>query len=347
VLASRRTRRRAAAWRTWVGAIAMSPIWWSACQGVALDVFRNNFVELGRTAADIARGRAERLTDEFLVELERRLPAGLQAASDPDMQRALFNAQSEYACSGEADLQNALVDLLVDRAAETGRGTRTVVLNEAITSAPKLTTAQRRAIAVCFITKYTGWRAPLNVDHFYAVDVDQNILRLADELPRHQSAYQHIDYVGAGSVGIGDVSLGRALLAHAPGCFTRGFTREEFPTLQDLLDDGRLIGPCIRDDSRFQILVMHPDQIEGLATAAGMADRANDLAAAFPRGQLAHLEIEDELVSRLPQAAELLDAWRNTALKDLTLTSVGIAIGHGYWRRVTSGTPPLSIWITD
>jgi hypothetical protein len=181
---------------------------------IALDVFRNNFVELGRTAADIARGRAERLTDEFLVELARRVPAGFQAASDPDMQRALFNAQSEYACCGESDLQNALVDLLVDRAAETGRGTRTVVLNEAITSAPKLTTAQRRAIAVCFMTKYTGWRGPLNLDHFYALDVCQNILRLADELPRHQSAYQHIEYVGAGSVGIGQTSLGQALLAH-------------------------------------------------------------------------------------------------------------------------------------
>jgi hypothetical protein len=80
--------------------------------------------------------------------------------------------------------------------------------------------------------------------------------------------------------------------------------------------------------SRFQIPVMHPDEIVGLATAAGMADRAKDLAAAFPRGQLAHLEIEDELVSRLPQAPELLDAWRNTSLKNLTLTSVGIAIGQ-------------------
>jgi len=44
--------------------------------------------------------------------------------------------------------------------------------------------------------------------------------------------------------------------------------------------------------------------------------------------------IKAELVARVPESAELFDVWENSPLKNLTLTSVGLALGHGYWRRL-------------
>src|SRR5918999_2351247 len=114
---------------------------------IALDVFHRNFLQLQGLAEDVARGRAEKITNEFLKQLQDRNPAALESSKDPDMQLALFSAQREYARSGDADLEQVLVDLLVDRASEQHPGLRTIVLNEAITAAPKLTEDQRRAVA--------------------------------------------------------------------------------------------------------------------------------------------------------------------------------------------------------
>ena len=113
---------------------------------VALDVFRANFLELQGIAADVARARAEAITEAFISHLQDRSPQALQAAANPDMQRALFAAQREYACSGDADLEQALVDLLVERAERADRSIEAIVLNEAINSVPKLTPAQRRRL---------------------------------------------------------------------------------------------------------------------------------------------------------------------------------------------------------
>jgi hypothetical protein len=49
----------------------------------------------------------------------------------------------------------------------------------------------------------------------------------------------------------------------------------------------------------------------------------------------------------VPESAELFDVWDNPPLKNLTLTSVGLALGHGYWRRLTNTAAPLRIWIPE
>jgi hypothetical protein len=62
---------------------------------------------------------------------------------------------------------------------------------------------------------------------------------------------------------------------------------------------------------------------------------------------MTHDEIREELLRHVPESAGLIDLWDNTALKQLHLTSVGLAIGHGYWRRATEIDAPLGIWLGD
>jgi len=171
---------------------------------IALSLFQQNFLELRGLAEDVARGRAEKITTDFLRALEERAPLALGSASDPDMQRAIFEAQREYACSGDNDLEAVLVDLLVDRASEPGRETRTIVLNEAITAAPKLTQQQRRAIAVCFLVKYTRWTGRADVVTFYEQYIRGNLLPLAEDadetggLPAHRVRRSRLDWYRLG-----------------------------------------------------------------------------------------------------------------------------------------------------
>jgi hypothetical protein len=58
-------------------------------------------------------------------------------------------------------------------------------------------------------------------------------------------------------------------------------------------------------------------------------------------------EIRDEVIALAPKLQRLVEVWQESLLRRLTLTSVGLAIGHGYWRRVTHAPTPLSVWISD
>ena len=68
---------------------------------VALDVFRANFYELSDVAKEVAKTRAEEITEAFLSKLQAEHPAGLEKSNDPDFQYALFTVQKEYARNGD------------------------------------------------------------------------------------------------------------------------------------------------------------------------------------------------------------------------------------------------------
>jgi hypothetical protein len=190
-------------------------------RSIALDVFHANFLKLRDVAEEVAVARAEKITRDFLDQLLQRQPDGLGQMQDPDVLQAVFNAQSGYVRSGDEDLEQALIDLLVDRAGQEVRDIKAVVLNEAIATLPKLTADQRSAIAVCFLVRYTMYSGPLELPAFYAY-LDQNLAPLADEPPRRKSAYQHIQYTGTGSLSAFTVYLENVFSESAKGFFTRG-----------------------------------------------------------------------------------------------------------------------------
>ena len=135
---------------------------------IALDVYEANILRLTGIAEDVARGRAERITLDYLEKLKSGNPAALNSIQDPDMLNTIFTAQKAYAYSGEEDLEKVLVDLLVDRSGQQDRELKTLVLNEAIAALPKLSIRQRKSIAFWFFIRYTRYIGPLNLDMYYA-----------------------------------------------------------------------------------------------------------------------------------------------------------------------------------
>jgi hypothetical protein len=56
-------------------------------------------------------------------------------------------------------------------------------------------------------------------------------------------------------------------------------------------------------------------------------------------------EVWKVLVELCPEINDLLDIWSNSSMKNMTLTSVGIALAHANIRRKTNENWDLSIWI--
>jgi hypothetical protein len=108
-----------------------------------------------------------------------------------------------------------------------------------------------------------------------------------------------------------------------------------------------LIMPCIRDSSRLQLTAMHEHEVQLVAASAGLPDLSASLLPLLRRGAMTPQEVRDDVVANVPEARRLFEVWDTTMLGRLTLTTVGTAIGHAYWRRVTGGSASLAIWIPD
>lgn len=313
---------------------------------IALDVYNANFLKLAGLAEDVARDRAERITRDYLEKLQAENPDGLNSVQDPDMLQAIYTAQKAYACSGEDDLEKALVDLLVDRSGQRDRELKTLVLNEAIATLPKLSVRQRKSIAVCFFIRYTRYVGPLNLAVYY-VALAQSLTPFAEILSDRRADYQHIQSTGAGWISAFSVELGGVFSEVARSFFTTGFTADKVPeNISRYLDDPEVFVPCIRDQQKLQINAQSRERVIELAAAKGIDSNALDNLSKV--GLMSYADIQSEMESSVPGMKAIFERWNsdNTRLKNLELTSVGIAIGHAYWRQVTGNSDtPLDIWL--
>lgn len=314
---------------------------------VALDVFRSNALELAGVAQTLAVARAEQLTNEFLTKLETEIPERVDQLADPDVQSVVFQAQKEFARSGEDDLRVALVDLLAARVGEDDRNLRTLALNEAIASAPKLTEKQRRAIAWVFYLRYTR-PTNLGTPEDYYSRLSKEVPALGVALPAGHADYQHIEYVGAGSLSIASYSFFQGITSGVEGLYTNGFAETDVDAaLLTELQACRFVIPALRDASRLQLNLLADEELEERATAVGLEARIDDLKNVVSLGRMPEADVSNEVVARVPELATLRDAWENdqTGLRSLTLTSVGLALGHAYWTRSTGSNASLKNWL--
>jgi hypothetical protein len=167
------------------------------------------------------------------------------------MLRTLYAAQEGYACSGEEDLEAALIDLLVDRAGQAERDLKTNVLNQAIATVPKLTKQQRAATTVTFSTKYTRYKGPFDLSAFYDY-LGQYLVPFIDDVPVSSADFGYMEYTGVGSViNFAGIMLSDVYAGQACGYFSNGFTKETAPdTWIPFLDDPEVFMPCLRDPQK-------------------------------------------------------------------------------------------------
>lgn len=314
---------------------------------LALDVFHSNAVELAGVAQALAVGRAEQLTSEFLAQLESRTPGRVGALSDPDVQNVLFEAQRGFARSGEEDLREALVDLLAARVREDDRNLRTLALNEAILSAPKLTEAQRRAIAWVFYLRYTRDAVSVTAGE-YIEKLTKVVSALGVSIPQGIADYQHIEYVGAGSVSISSLKFGAALISGVEALFTSGFAEGDAEAgLLVRLRSANLVSPALRDPTKVQLNCRSIQDLDTTLEAAGMVDDRAGVEHLTTLGMMTDEAVSEEIEAAIPAISPLREVWDHPkgAISSLTLTSVGIALGHAYFNRLTNADVPLEIWL--
>jgi hypothetical protein len=314
---------------------------------IALDVFNANFLRLSEVARETVEARVEEITDIFVRKLAKENPAGLGQSKDPDFQYALFEVQRQYARTGDKDLGDLLVDLLVDRSKQENRDIIQIVLTESLSTAPKLTEKQLAKLSIVFIfgnAKYHSVGSDVQLGEYF----DSHVLPFLSKLDKNHTDFSHLSYCGCGSINLTAKNfLENRLLSHYTGLFTKGFEKEK------IIDRGistspshEIFIPCVNNASLIQVNAMSKvaldSQIESLKIPFSDREKINGL---FLENRMSDIEIKEKCISIRSYMEDFFNIWNDSAMSHFSLTSVGIAIGHANIKSLISEISDLSIWI--
>lgn len=329
-------------------------ITYTEAKQIAQEVFEANFYRLSEQAAQVAKARANELTDYFLSELQKRAPHALSSMLDPDMQFALYTSQKEYARTGDKDLGQLLVDILVDRAKNNERTLMQIVLNESLSVVPKLTIEQFDALSLIFLIKYTKYMR-MNSIQILSDYISKYYVPFMDNLTKEPSYYQHLEYTGCGSISIGETQIERVFRESYSGLFCKGFKKDEFMnqiisgktfTSEEINTLAEIFIPCFHNIDLYQLSVKDNEELEKICTSKGISkDNISKIKDIYSNYLMSEHEVKEFLKKIHPCMDKLFDYWDNSYMKNVILTSVGIAIAHANIRRKINENFDLSIWI--
>lgn len=317
---------------------------YSDVRDIAHDVFEANYEKLSGEAAVEARKRFEEITEKFLVLMAEKFPEGFSQAANPDFQHSLFVVQREYARCGDPEVGDLLVQLLVDRATKEQRSLQQIVLNESLLVIPKITSEQLSILSLVFVLKYTMSSA-INSHERLASFLDVNLTPYWDGLNVKGSSYQHLEYLGCGTLGMLAKGLGSIFLRDYTGLFFLGFDEHQLVSSGIHLNVGHpIFGRCLNNPAKFQFKAIRKSELELDIIKHGLVGIKDRLFSLYGAYLMNDDQVQDLVVKFLPKMAEVFKDYK-LYLGAFTLTSVGVALAHANIRKHSGEIEDLSVWI--
>lgn len=320
---------------------------YEATRNIALDVYRSNMMEFKSIAETIANERAEEITEKVLKKISEQDSKSFEEFEKPGMQDALFRTQKEYAISGDKDIGDLLVDILVDRAKTPKRNMLQLVLDESLSVAPKISIEQLDTLTLNFLLVKTR-RLNLRTFEDFKNYLRTNIFPFVDNLVSERTHYNYLEYLRCGQIRTGTFGqLENNLRKTYKGFFSKGFTKEELETeLGDIEQLKINLIPCFHDNSKLQIGVLDDENLDKSFDELGVSnDLRPKIKSFFEKTTMSGSEIKSLLEGIDDKMKKLFEVWKDSYFKNFDLSSMGIAIAHANYRRKTNETMDLTIWI--
>jgi hypothetical protein len=324
----------------------ISGVSYAEVETIALNVFKANFMELSGDAAELAIKRAEDITRQFLEKLKTENEEGIANAKDPDFQHALFSVQKNYARTGDKELGDLLVDLLVDRTKHSERSLIQIVLKESLSTAPKLTSDQLAVLSIIHHFKETVISNIVDIKAFTGI-LDRFVEPFSGSITKSQTCYKHLDFTGCVSTSIGSTSIEALLQKRYGGLFSRGFTEEELQR-RDITTSkySALLIKCLHDSDKMQFFgLSRPILLDNLSHHGVQEQEAQKLTNLYDSTLMGYAEIKELLLNLCPYMENVFDVWHGSSMKNVNLTSVGIAIAHANTKKQCGEFGNLSSWM--
>lgn len=302
-------------------------------------------------AERLAEARLSEFRREILEEFQKPGRANAEAFKDPDFQYLLNRAQHAYARSGDRDIGQALVQMIAERSRCDQRTRMSLALNQAIDTAAVLTANEFAELSLYFVVVRTRNHSVVNMETFKKYFY-QHITPLLDAISLEESSYSYLVAQQCAVINpILDFGLEGAFLEKYGGIFCDGFTIDE---LKLQLNDDAMLAlakectiPCLNDQAKIQLNAINATDAKDLLIKKGLSAEASEKVCNLYRSKMWPADaLVKKLEPILPEFGKLAKLWRETPLHQMTLTALGIAIGHANINRIVPDFGgKLSIWI--
>ena len=131
------------------------------------------------------------------------------------------------------------------------------------------------------------------------------------------------------------------------GLFLKGFDAADVAQRELSFGlDLRFFIPCLNDETKYQVKALNKEALEKLldSHSVGQEDKTK-MISLFDQSLMNDEEVLNKCISIRPYMEHVFSTWTSSSMKNFSLTSVGIAIGHANIKRLIGEFSNLSIWI--
>jgi hypothetical protein len=301
---------------------------------------------------DEAKATFEQRTGEFkrlLSEKIKDLPEEeMGKLREPDTQIALLEAASISGRKSSDELRNLLANLVVSRIKNDKTGKeelKNIVYNEAISTVSKLTIDQLKVITLCYLLRYTSYSGITSWETFKGY-LSTHIKPFIG-FKNSNAQFQHIEYAGCGSIGIGSWNLIEIYRQQYSFLFMNLIEKAK---IEDLSLSEEIKTEILKFDpaeDKYFVRVRNKNDLEKYLKDKSLKEETiTQFLSLYERNIKNPDDVKKKIQEETDTGKELVSLWDGGAnISHLSLTSVGIAIGASYFEQTVGQKIDIDIWI--
>lgn len=315
---------------------------------IALDVFNANCQKMMSEAVQTAEKRANEIVDDFTKKLFEEHPELSVRLKEPSIQYSAFSVIKNYVKTGDTELKERMLRMLIQRMEAKERSMEQIVLDEAIEVLPKLTQDQVNILSLILSAIYIIHNLT-NID-----DLKDYINDLMGFYPtkKSNSIYTHLQYTGCCSA-LAGVSAYKPfvdiLRIQYGGLFNKGFSEDLFKNTfpNDFEKITPILMKCLQNKSHIQFDAINEIDLKHKINKNHLESFSSQILSLYNQNTMNNDEILSFVCDINPRMKDFLEDWNDklSELKSFKLTSVGYAIAVLNYNIKTGKNVPLNWYI--
>lgn len=313
-----------------------------------------------RNTVHVYGEQSQRLIEERFASFENRVlekfksdsSARPDAFADPDFQYVVREAQKSFARSGDASLEDVLIDLVAERSKSEVRNRLTLTLNDAVEKAGSLTSTDFDNLAQIFIFQNVQNNAATNLRHLQQV-FSEMFFPIYENASGTEMDFSYLgthNCIVPGTDGpISSLDSYAILKQRYPGALFRGVSIQELESVIPVEHPFWLrkgVVPSAVADDLFVCIFGTEESIAASIAQTGVpavfGSQYVELAKQHPMSRDEFIAASGEHSQRV---SEMLDRYDLPYIKNSRLTSLGVALAHARMAKIELFDAPLSVWI--
>lgn len=265
---------------------------------------------------------------------------------EPDTQFMLREAANTSGRRTEKDVRSVLAYLVVKRiksdSTSPGENIKDIVFSEAVSTVGKMTSDQLKIITLCYILKYTK---RMNVSNWEQInDIFEKSIKPFLDFKNTQTEFQHIEYVGAGSISNFGSDFCDSFSKEYGFVFNKDINIEKIESLN--LDISLKNNIFYNESEIYKFKFDTKNSLEKfLEEKSVLVPIKNKILQVWEESRMPKQEVESIIKEKSDTGKKILDLWKNSSIPRLSLTSVGIAIAATNYEQTTGDSLDIDRWI--